>query len=380
MSTILKVKDLKITFPVDGEDAPAVDGLSFSLEQGKVLGIVGESGCGKTVTALSLLRLIEAPGKIAEGKAFYYGHIPDVSPPPEESEAEEETKEETQAEEETPDDLTPVYEQDFVSPSDLTASVLTRHHEPEGGIDLFQLSEEDIRKVRGNKIAMIFQEPMTSLNPVFTVGDQIMEAIMLHQHVGKNEAKELAIDMLKRVHIPDPDKRIADYPHQMSGGMRQRVMIAMALSCQPDILIADEPTTALDVTIQAQILDLIQELIDEMHMSVVLITHDLGVVAQICDDVLIMYAGMVAEQAPVHRLFRRPKHPYTLGLLQSIPPLFGDEGGDLYTIPGTVPPLGQMPEGCRFADRCPRAVVACSRHVPKFKYVGEGQTLRCINY
>jgi peptide/nickel transport system ATP-binding protein len=386
MSTILQVKDLKITFPVDGEDAAAVDGISFSLEQGKVLGIVGESGCGKTVTALSLLRLIESPGKIAEGKAFYYGNIPGVSPPSAKQDpGDDKIETKSQKVENSPaagseEDLTPVYEQDFAGPNDLTASVLTRHHEPEGGIDLFQLSEEDIRKVRGNKIAMVFQEPMTSLNPVFTVGDQVMEAIILHQHLDKKEAKEVAIDMLRRVHIPDPEKRIEDYPHQMSGGMRQRVMIAMALSCKPDILIADEPTTALDVTIQAQIIDLFQELIDEMHMSVLLITHDLGVVAQICDDVLVMYAGMVAEQAPVKRLFRRPKHPYTLGLLKSIPPLFGGEGEDLYTIPGTVPPLGQMPEGCRFADRCPRAKVACTRNVPKFKYVGEGQNLRCINY
>jgi peptide/nickel transport system ATP-binding protein len=226
---------------------------------------------------------------------------------------------------------------------------------------------------------MIFQEPMTSLNPVFTVGYQIQEAIQLHQKAGKSEAKELAVEMLKKVHIPDPHKRIADYPHQMSGGMRQRVMIAMALSCKPDILIADEPTTALDVTIQAQILDLIQELIDEMHMSVILITHDLGVVAQICDHVAVMYSGMIVEHAPVRRLFRRPKHPYTIGLMRSIPQLFRDEGETLYNIPGTVPDLARIPEGCRFADRCPRMVEACREKVPSLRYFGEGQEARCIN-
>jgi oligopeptide/dipeptide ABC transporter ATP-binding protein len=338
-----------------------VDGLNFSLNQGQVLGIVGESGCGKTVTALSLLRLIESPGRIASGRAYYFGHVPGIENP---------------ALKEIPKNIEP----HEIAHTDVTAEVFSEDMESKGGIDLFKLSDHQMRQIRGNKIAMIFQEPMTSLNPVFTIGDQIMEAVMLHQKVGKNQAKEIAIEMLKKVRISDPQKRISDYPHQMSGGMRQRVMIAMALSCQPDILIADEPTTALDVTIQAQILELIQELIDEMHMSVILITHDLGVVAQICDHVLVMYSGMAVESAPVKRLFRRPKHPYTIGLMDSIPKLFDDRGGLLHTIPGTVPDLSRIPEGCRFADRCPRVVGACREHLPKIKYAGEGQNVRCINY
>ncbi len=325
MQKLLDIQNLRVTFPIGGKEYPAVDGLSFHLNRGETLGIVGESGCGKTVTALSLLRLVESPGKIAEGKAIYYGDSPE-------------------------------------------------------GVDLLALSEEKMREVRGNKIAMIFQEPMTSLNPVFTVGDQIMEAIQLHQKVGKAEAQNRAIEVLKKVRIPDAERRINDYPHQMSGGMRQRVMIAMALSCQPDILIADEPSTALDVTIQAQILELIQDLIVEMKMSVLLITHDLGVVAQVCDRVMVMYAGMKVEEAPVRRLFHMPKHPYTIGLLQAIPPLFDEKGKELYSIKGTVPDLSHLPEGCRFSDRCPRVVEGCHSKVPLLKYVGEGQEVRCINY
>lgn len=362
MSIILRVKDLRVTFPVDGQETAAVDGISFSLRQGKVLGLVGESGCGKTVTALSILRLIEEPGRIASGQIIYYGEIPGVSAGVISKTSGGEIGEKT------------------IGPLDHTQSaLLTEEEEPAGGTDLLSLKEEQIRKVRGNKIAMIFQEPMTSLNPVFTVGDQILEAIQLHQDLSKSAAKQHAIEMLRKVRIPDAEKRYKDYPHQMSGGMRQRVMTAMALACKPDILIADEPTTALDVTIQAQILELIAEIIEEMHMSMILITHDLGVVAQVCNDVIVMYAGMIAEQAPVRRLFRRPKHPYTIGLMQSIPPLFGKEER-LHTIAGTVPPLGEYPEGCRFAERCPRALTACRASVPKFKYVGEGQTLRCLNY
>ncbi len=381
MSVILSIHDLKITFPIEGKEIPAVDGISFNLHQGKVLGIVGESGCGKTVTALSLLRLIDPPGKIEAGKAIYYGAIPELGvlpqiPTPEELSLETATRAENNLEEE---DLTP----DFTGAGeeatrDLTASVITPEEEPHGGIDLFHLKEEDMRVIRGNKIAMIFQEPMTSLNPVFTVGDQVMEAIILHQRVGKKEAEARAVEMLRKVRIPDPEKRLYDYPHQLSGGMRQRVMIAMALSCQPDILIADEPTTALDVTIQAQILDLIQELIQEMHMSVILITHDLGVVAQVCDDVLVMYSGVIVEQAPAHRLFRMPKHPYTLGLMESIPQLFGEEER-LHTIAGLVPDIARRPSGCPFTPRCPRAVEACGMKLPPPRYFGEGQDARCIN-
>ncbi len=369
MSLILKVKDLRITFPVGGQEIAAVDGISFSLRQGRVLGLVGESGCGKTLSALSLLRLIDRPGKISGGEALYYGNVPELmglnsSPTP----ALEKS------------DTHPLAGSESTPKVDLTASVFGwQEKEPEGGIDLFKLNENEMRKIRGHKIAMIFQEPMTSLNPVFTVGSQIMEAILLHQRVNKSQAKEIAIEMLRKVRIPDPEKRIHDYPHQMSGGMRQRVMIAMALSCQPDILIADEPTTALDVTIQAQILELIRELIEEMHMSVLLITHDLGVVAQICDDVMVMYAGNVVEKAPVKRLFSMPKHPYTVGLLESIPKLFLDHEPRLSTIGGTVPPLGSWPQGCRFSDRCPLVVPGCRVKLPSFRYFGEKQEARCLN-
>ncbi len=377
MHRILEVRDLTVTFPVKGKPTPAVDGVSFSLDQGKVLGIVGESGCGKTVTALSLLRLIEEPGRIAGGQAYFFGHIGGGS----EKKPMMKAKEAKGLAGESAGPSEPPLDQEEKTETkvDMTASVFTRNLEAEGGVDLFKLSEEQMRSVRGNKIAMIFQEPMTSLNPVFTVGYQIMEAIRLHQKVGRKEAEELAVEMLKKVHIADPHKRIRDYPHKLSGGMRQRVLIAMALSCRPDILIADVPTTALDVTIQAQILDLIQELIDELHMSVILITHDLGVVAQICDDVIVMYSGMVVEHAPAKRIFRRPRHPYTIGLLDSIPPLFKDTGGHLNSIPGTVPDLSRIPDGCRFVDRCSRAVSACADRVPSVRYFGDGQEARCIN-
>ncbi|MBI2336344.1 MAG: ABC transporter ATP-binding protein [Deltaproteobacteria bacterium] len=325
---LLKVKDLVTTFTLKGKKLVAVDHVSFDLRRGQILGIVGESGCGKTVTSLSLMRLVDAPGKIESGEVFLF---------------------------------------------------TSQEEQPALPVDLLKLNEEKMCEVRGAKIAMIFQEPMTSLNPVYTVGQQIMEAIILHQKVNKGRARELAIEMLTKVKIPDPERRIDDYPHQMSGGMRQRVMIAMALSCHPDILIADEPTTALDVTVQAQILQLIRELVAEMGMAVILITHDLGVVSQICDEVLVMYAGMVVEQAPVGRLLSLPKHPYTLGLLHSIPTL-RQKTGTLASIPGKVPDLAELPEGCRFADRCFNVSAACHLKVPSEKYVGEGQNLRCLNY
>jgi len=329
---ILEVKNLRVEFKTEHGVLRAVDNVSFSLKKGKSLGIVGESGCGKTVTALSLLRLIEEPGRIKSGKILFH--------------------------------------------SEITSEI---QEEP---IDLLQIPEKRLCEFRGKKIAMIFQEPMTSLNPVFTIGNQLCEPLILHEKLSPKQAQERAVDLLKKVRMPDPELRLNDYPHQLSGGMRQRVMIAMALACKPDILIADEPTTALDVTIQAQILDLIQDLSAEYQMSVILITHDLGIVSQVCDEVAVMYAGKIVEQAPVRRLFTSPKHPYTVGLLSSIPVFEAGSASvraKLQTIPGTVPDLLHLPQGCRFLERCPRVALACGKKIPRMRYVGEGQSVRCIN-
>src|SRR3990167_8106238 len=279
---LLKITDLHTSFFTDAGEVKAVRGVSFSLEKGQTLGLVGESGCGKSVTALSIMRLVSFPGKIVKGEVFY--------------------KEQ----------------------------------------DLLKCSEDEMRKIRGAEIAMVFQEPMTSLNPVLTIGNQISEAIALHQSLHKNEVMEKTIDALRLVGIPSPEKRIKDYPHQMSGGMRQRAMIAMALSCNPSILIADEPTTALDVTIQAQILELIQGLQKKLDMAMILITHDLGVVAEAVDNVAVMYAGKIVEYADTKTLFEEPMHPYTVGLLNSLPTMEKD-GWALKTIPGTVPGLLNLP-------------------------------------
>ncbi len=322
---LLEVQNLVTEFHLSSGVIRAADEVSFSLRSGQILGIVGESGSGKTVTALSILKLIDSPGKITGGDVRYYASQ-DSSP-----------------------------------------------------LNLLSISEEELRKIRGNKIAMIFQEPMTALNPVFTVGDQIMEGIILHQHLSKKEAREKTRNLLDEVGIADSNRRIDDYPHQLSGGMRQRVMIAMALACDPQILIADEPTTALDVTIQAQILDLIRNLVEKKGMGLILITHDLGVVAETCDDVLVMYAGKIVEQAPVKRLFHSPKHPYTISLLESVPSLTSGSEDELKVIQGTVPDLLHLPNGCRFQDRCFRVAPACDRRIPAMKYVGGGQWVRCIN-
>jgi oligopeptide/dipeptide ABC transporter ATP-binding protein len=284
------------------------------------MGIVGESGSGKSVTAMSILRLIPSPpGKIVDGKIIFDGQ------------------------------------------------------------DLLKLSEKEIRKIRGNKIAMIFQEPMTSLNPVFTIGSQIMEAILLHQDVTKEEAREKAIEMLRLVGIPAPEKRVDDYPHQFSGGMRQRAMIAMALSCNPSLLIADEPTTALDVTIQAQILDLMLDIKEKVgDASIILITHDLAVVAEVCDKVTVMYCGKVMEQTDVYTLFKNPKHPYTIGLLNSIPGIkIKTKDQKLYTIPGIVPSIFDLPKGCKFCTRCERADEKCKLEEPELKEIEPGHFVRC---
>lgn len=303
---MLEVKNLKTGFKTEEGSFLAVDDVSFSVKAGKTLGIVGESGCGKSVTSLSVMRLIQSPGKIQSGEIKFEGR------------------------------------------------------------DLLKISEDEMRSVRGNDIAMIFQEPMTSLNPVFTCGDQIEEAIRIHQKgLNKSQVKEKAIEMLRLVGIPSPEKRYDEYPHQLSGGMRQRVMIAIAISCNPKLLIADEPTTALDVTIQAQILDLMRKLQKDFGAAMILITHDLGVVAEMCSDVVVMYAGKVIEYGTVEDIFYRPQHPYTRGLLDSIPHFeSGEHLERLKTIPGLVPSLLNLPVGCRFRDRCPRAQAKCAERMP----------------
>lgn len=304
MDNILQIKNLKTSFPTREGKIYAADSVSLNVRKGQMTALVGESGSGKSVTAMSVLRLILAPGKIESGEILFRDE-------------------------------------------DGTTK------------DILKLQESEVRKIRGNKIAMIFQEPMTSLNPVFTVGDQIIEAIILHQNLNKKDARDKAIEMLKRVGIPNPERRVDNYPHEMSGGMRQRVMIAMGLSCHPDLLIADEPTTALDVTIQAQILELINDLMQETGMSVLLITHDLGIVAAYAQHVAVMYAGQVIEEASTLDLFRSPRHPYTKGLLASIPSLKKQHQKYLHAIPGTVPNLALLPEGCRFAERCDHLQADC---------------------
>lgn len=313
---LLEIIDLRVYFHTDDGVLKAVDGVSLSIQPGEILGLVGESGCGKSVTAFSILRLVQAPPAEYAG-----GHI-----------------------------------------------ML-------GAEDLLACSEARIRRVRGNKISMIFQEPMSSLNPILSVGRQITEAIRAHRKVSKRDARQLAISMLQRVGIASPETRFDEYPHQMSGGMKQRVMIAMALVCRPQLLIADEPTTALDVTIQAQILDLLRELQSEFAMSVLLITHDLGVVAETCDRVAVMYAGKIVERAQVDDLFDQPKHPYTHGLLKSVPSLTQDKGR-LPVIPGAVPSPLDFPTGCRFRSRCPMAQEACEDE-PALREVGAGHFAAC---
>jgi oligopeptide/dipeptide ABC transporter ATP-binding protein len=315
--TLLSVKNLKTYFYTDEGVVKAVDGLTYELHKGETLGIVGESGCGKTVHALSVMRLIPSPpGKIVAGEILFEGK------------------------------------------------------------SLLHLSDEEMRRIRGNRIAMIFQEPMTSLNPVLTIGEQIAEAVMLHQKQEKKAAWDRAVEMLERVKIPLARERVRDFPHQFSGGMRQRVMIAMALSCNPSILIADEPTTALDVTIQAQIIELMRELQREFNMAVILITHNLGVVAEMTENVVVMYAGRPVEHADVHRTFQEPKHPYTWGLLHSIPKLY-ERKERLIPIEGQPPSLIDLPVGCAFAPRCPFAMEICVQEDPPDYVVGPDHTAKC---
>lgn len=309
---VIKVEDLRVYFHTKKGDSKAVDGNHFTMYENETLAIVGESGCGKSVTAMSILGLVSEPGEIMPGsKIVYMGNV----------------------------------------------------DRDEDGLNLATATDEQIRHIRGNEISMIFQEPMSSLNPVITVGDQIMENILTHEEVSKEEAKQRAIDLLAEVGISRPEKVVDNYPFQLSGGMCQRVMIAMALSCHPKLLIADEPTTALDVTIQAQILSLMNRLKNETGTSIMLITHDLGVVAQVADNVNVMYAGKVVETAPVEELFSNPKHPYTVGLMNSMPSL-AEEGKRLNTIEGSVPNPLYLPKGCYFADRCPYVTDRCSEGQP----------------
>ena len=318
---LLQIKNLKVSFFVRKGVVKAVDGVSLVANEGETLGIVGESGSGKSITALSIIRLISPPGRIVGGE------------------------------------------------------ILLKEK------DILKINIKHMLNIRGNEVSMIFQEPMTSLNPVFNIGRQISEAIMIHQKLNKKDALNKSIDMLKKVGIPSPEKRLHDYPHQLSGGMRQRVMIAMALSCEPSLLIADEPTTALDVTIQAQILDLILKMKEDRGTSVILITHDLGVVAEMAQRVLVMYAGKIVEEADVRTLFKRPLHPYTQGLLVSIPYLQTEVGVSkktkLQEIPGIVPSLLNLPPGCKFHPRCSLKIEKCTREEPALKPAEKGHLVRC---
>ena len=322
--SLIEVIDLKTCFHTEDGVVRAVDGVSFTIEKEKTLGVVGESGCGKSVAALSIMGLIPSPpGRIESGQILY--------------------------------------------------------HENRDCIDLLTLDPKgrDMRSIRGRKIAMIFQEPMTSLNPVFTIGKQIIEAIVIHQRLSKKEARGKAIDMLQAVGIPSPGERIDDYPHQLSGGMRQRAMIAMALSCHPSLLIADEPTTALDVTIQAQVLDLMNDLRAQFKAAILFITHDLGVIAQMADEVTVMYLGRIVEHASVTEIFDHPRHPYTLGLMKSIPSLTMSKRDRLIPIQGVVPELWEIPRGCGFEPRCPHAMKLCREQSPLLKEVAPLHRVAC---
>ncbi|RFU67506.1 ABC transporter ATP-binding protein [Peribacillus saganii] len=318
---LLRIKELRTHFHTERGRVTAVDGITLHVEEREILGVVGESGCGKSVTSQSILRLFDEKRTVK-----YEGEI---------------------------------------------------HFKSK---NLLKISNANMQKIRGNDIAMIFQDPLSSLNPVYTIGYQITESIMLHQKLQKKKAYEKAVEMLRLTGIPAPEKRVNDYPHELSGGMRQRAMIAMALACQPRLLIADEPTTALDVTIQAQILDLINRLNQELNMSVIFITHDLGVIAEICTRVVVMYLGQIVEEADVEKLFSNPLHPYTKGLMKSIPQIDGDRSQALHVIEGTVPSLHDVPNGCRFASRCPYASDLCRAKMPELKIVKTGQKVRCWHY
>jgi oligopeptide/dipeptide ABC transporter ATP-binding protein len=325
-NTVLDIKKLKTYFFLDSGTVRAVDGVDIALDRNTTLGLVGESGCGKSVTAMSVMRLIQSPpGRIVEGEILF-------------------------------------------------------HHN--GGVDIATLDSRgsEMRNIRGGEIAMVFQEPMTSLNPLYTVGKQIAESVQLHQNVGPKQAMERALEMLYKVQMSDPEQRLHEYPHQLSGGMRQRVMIALALSCNPSILIADEPTTALDVTVQAQILDLMRELQDDFGSAIIMITHNLGVVSQMADYVAVMYLGKIVEYANVQTVFHHPVHPYTVGLLNSVP-VFGRKGEKvLVPIEGMVPTPTEIIPGCAFAPRCPQATERCEREQPNLQEVEPGHRVACWTY
>ncbi|KPL85874.1 MULTISPECIES: ABC transporter ATP-binding protein [Herpetosiphon] len=316
---LLKLKGVKTYFFTDEGTVHAVDGLDFQVRRGETLGIVGESGCGKSVTSMSILRLLGKTGKVIEGEIMFDGE------------------------------------------------------------NLLDLSEEEMRKIRGNRISMIFQQPTTCLNPVFRIGEQIIEALQIHQGLSGEEANKRTIELLTLVGLPDPVRRMRSFPHEISGGQAQRVMIAMALACNPELLIADEPTTALDVTIQAQILDLMRELREKVNTAIILITHDLGVVAEMAENVMVMYAGRAVEYAPVHALFEAPKHPYTQGLIASTPVL-GNVRDELETIPGQVPSLLNPPAGCRFASRCAHRMDQCTQEEPPLIKLEGDRLVRCWLY
>lgn len=317
---LLEVKNLKTYFYTEEGAVQAVDGVDFVIKKGETLGVIGESGCGKSVTALSIIQLVPSPpGKIIEGEVWFEGE------------------------------------------------------------DLLKKSPSEIRKIRGNDISMIFQEPMTSLNPVYTIGNQIIETFILHQKLNKEKARNKAIEMLKLTGMPSPEKRIDEYPHQLSGGMRQRAMIAMSLSCRPKLLIADEPTTALDVTIEAQILELVKKLREEIGMAVMMITHDLGVIAEVADEVVVVYAGKAVEYADVKTIFKDPKHPYTQALYNSIPRLTDSQKRRLEVISGIVPNPLELPSGCRFHPRCKFAKSLCKEE-PKLEEVSNNHKVRCFMY
>ncbi|WEK55023.1 MAG: ABC transporter ATP-binding protein [Candidatus Cohnella colombiensis] len=315
---ILEIRNLTTGFLTDAGMVKATDRISLDIEKGKTLCVVGESGSGKSVTALSVMRLIDyAGGLITEGEVLFDGQ------------------------------------------------------------DLVQKKQNDMLKIRGDRITMIFQDPMTALNPVFTVGEQIAETLRTHRGLSEKEARLQSLEMLRKVRIPDPQIRANQYPYEMSGGMCQRVVIAMALACNPELLIADEPTTALDVTVQAQILELLLQLKKEFQMSMLLITHDMGIAAEVADRIAVMYAGVVVEEGTVAEIFERPRHPYTIGLLQSIPGLEGERGGELYTISGSIPPLSNIPSGCRFHPRCPHVMDVCRSNEPTLRQSPTGHKAAC---